>query len=302
MNRTVKLTDCQDALTFIPVNSLACSNRRILFFSRVSKYGQDHRKYIAALQAAHNRLNLPMPFTPNVTFHKRTECGQLGTNTKYFTWFAKIIRNMEGVVCVFPALDRLFRPIGYDQYQESDFELFRQKLAGLGLNPENITFALLNDGALESDRAFETRLGENYLQNQGQIQRIDPETSNRLRKEVLELRTLGMTPPDIYFYLSVRLERIADRTVRKWYKDMGFPSGIAIIYCLFFHIVLPYCIYFFQNASQCPVVKTNVRNESTTLDPFSLQRAPDTHSLCLTTTLHAASVTPLPIGRFGIHT
>ena len=76
-----------------------------------------------------------------------------------------------------------------------------------------------------------------------------------------------------------------------------FAAGIAIIYCLFFHIVLPYCIYFFQNASQCPVVKTNVRNDSTTLDPFSLQRAPDTQSLCFTTTLQAASVTPLPIGR-----
>ena len=228
MNHTTKITDCQDAIQFIPVHSLARSRRHIQFFSRVSKHGQDHRKYIAALEAAHKRLNLPMPFTPNVTFHKRTECGQLGTNTKYFTWLAQKIPNTEGVVCVFPALDRLFRPIGYDQYLESDFELFRQKLTDARLNPENITFALLNDGTLESesDRAFETRLGENYAKNQGQIgKRIDSKTSERLQEEVRTLGELGMSPPDIYFHFAVRLERIADRTVRKWYEDMGFSSN-----------------------------------------------------------------------------
>ena len=224
MNPTTKITDCQDAIRFIPVNSLA-RNRHIHFFSRVSTDAQDHDKYRAALEAAYNRLNLPMPFTPNVTFHKRTECGQLGKNTKYFTWFAKIIRNMKDVVCIFPALDRLFRPIGYDQYLESDFELFRDKLADLGCNPDNIAFALLNDGTLESDRAFETRLGENYVQNQGQTgQRIDPKTSERLQNEVRTLGELGMTPPDIYFHFAVRLEQVAERTVRKWYKDMGFSS------------------------------------------------------------------------------
>ena len=226
MNHTTRITDCQDAIRFVPINSLVRSHRNIHFFSRVSKYGQDHRKYIAALQAAHRRLRLPMPFT----WHEHTGNGQLDGDGKYFTWFSQEIPNTESVVCVFPAMDRLFRPTGFDQldpttwqYQESDFELFRKKLADLGLNPENITFALLNDGTLESDRAFETRLGKNYntMHNTG---RIDPETSERLQNEVRELRTLGMTVPDICFHLAVRLERVADRTVRGWYQTMGFPT------------------------------------------------------------------------------
>ena len=201
MNFTTRITDCQDAVRFIPVNSLARSRRHIQFFSRVSKHGQDHRKYIAALEAAHNRLNLPMPFT----LHHYTGNGQLDGDGRYFAWLGQKIPNTESVVCVFPATDRLLRPAGFDRldpttwkYQESDFELFRQKLMDAGLNPENITFAILNNGTLESDRAFETRLGENYVQNQGQTgKRIDPKTSERLQNEVRTLGELGMTAPDI---------------------------------------------------------------------------------------------------------
>ena len=227
MNHTTKIIDCQDAVNFVPVNSLARLKQHVHFFSRVSTTGQDHRKYAAALEAAHNRLRLPFPFT----FHDYTGCGRLDGNSDYFTWFAQKIQDTENIVCVFPALSRLFRPVGFDQfdpttwaYRESDFELFRQKLADLGLNPEKITFALLNDGTLESDRAFETRLGENYIENQKRIcKRIDPKTSERLKEEVRELGAIGMTVPDICFYMVIRLERLADRTVRGWYRKEGFP-------------------------------------------------------------------------------
>ena len=156
--------------------------------------------------------------------HKRTVCGQLGTNTKYFTWLAQEIPNTEDVVCVFPALDRLFRPIGFDQYQESDFELFRQQLEVAGRNPDKITFALLNDGTLELDRTFETRLGDNY-KTMHKTGRIDPKASKLRYEEVRELRTLGMSVPDICFHLAVRLEQVADRTIRDWVQEMRISSN-----------------------------------------------------------------------------
>ena len=229
MNHTLNIFDCQYAVKFIPINSLVRSKRRVLFFSRVSRYGQDHRKYVAALEAAHDHLNLPVSFI----LHKYTGCGQLDGNGKFFAWFSQKIPHTENVVCVFPALDRVFRPVGFDQfdkttwvYRESDFELFRQKLVDWGCNPENITFALLNDGTLEPDRAFETRLGENYEKNQKQTyDRIDPKTSERLNEEVYELRSCGMEVPDIYFYLAIRLEQVAERTVRKWVQEMRLPSN-----------------------------------------------------------------------------
>jgi hypothetical protein len=154
-----------------------------------------------------------------------TGCGQLDGDGKYFIRLAEKIRDTEKIVCVFPAQDRLFRPIGFDQYCESDFELFRQKLVDAGCNPKNITFALLNDGTLESDRAYETRLGENYVRNQKQVcKRIDPKTSERLKEEVNSLATLGMSPPDICFHFATRLEQVKDRTVREWYQKAGFTS------------------------------------------------------------------------------
>ena len=226
MNHTLNILDCQDAVNFVPIRLLIRSKRFIPFYSRVSTNRQDHRKYIAALKAAYNCLHLPMPFT----LHEYTGSGRLDGAADYFTWLGQKIPNTEDVVCVFPALDRMFRPAGFSQfdpttwrYQESDFELFRQQLEEAGHNPDKITFALLNGGVLESDRTFETRLGENH-KTMHKTGKIDPKTSERLQAEVRKLRTLGMTPPDIYFHFAVRLERVAERTVRGWCQGAGAPS------------------------------------------------------------------------------
>jgi len=219
MDSTSIITKRQWAIRFVPANLRARLKRKVHFFSRVSTDCQDHRKYRAALEAAHNLLNLPKPFN----CHDLKGCCTLDGNGKVFVDFANIIRNMDDVICVFPALDRLFRPVGFSQYdpatwdyQESDFELFRQKLIDVGLNPDKITFALLNDGLLETDRAFENRLAKNLKGT-----RLDSKTIYRLKKEVRKLGELGMTAADIYFHMAVRLEPIADRTIRDWYNKMG---------------------------------------------------------------------------------
>ena len=57
---------------------------------------------------------------------------------------------------------------------------------------------------------------------------------------------------------------------------------------------------FRQNSCQRPVVSRNARIDNTARAPLSFQREPDLHSRCLIKVLHAASVTPLPMGQLRV--
>ena len=58
----------------------------------------------------------------------------------------------------------------------------------------------------------------------------------------------------------------------------------------------PYWLILCQNCVHRPAVWVNARRLSTILAPAPFQRIPEAQSRCLMRVLHAASVTPEPIG------
>ena len=233
----------------VHINKLPPNNWRFAFFNRQSgeKNAHGHKRHLPMLEKAHARLSPDEPFNP----HSFTDSGDIkilrnafnssdidavlaGT---YFEGLANVLKhelqNAQKLCVVFPSIDRIFRPLGYDRhggkstwvYTDEDFVLFHRWLEYVfGERAADIQFTVLDDSSPRIIRANSIKSGQAVSGNSGGR----PKTINP-QDEVCRLRIAhDWKSGQIRRYLLKQYKiDVSDKSIQRWLraKDLQAKPG-----------------------------------------------------------------------------
>jgi hypothetical protein len=228
--------------------STTVGDKRYVYINRQSdeKNAHGHERYKPLLAEAHARLSPDESFKP----HFFTGSGCVGILLDAFnsgdvgvrlagTYFEELrnalqnnLPNIPGrkLCVVFPSIDRIFRPLGYDprggastwNYTDGDFAIFQRFLDHFfDARVADIQFVVIDDATPSQNRSNATRLGQSHTGRRGGRPRQIPSP----KKEALRLaREHGWNAGRIRRHLLRHKIQQSIRTIQLWLAGVGLES------------------------------------------------------------------------------
>ena len=240
-------TGCgQDGLTIISETEFAgrvSAVDAVRLMNRESEYRQSHAKNVAELEAAHNRLGLQEPFAPYCFYGSGSLrfMNHPGWRGRYFRQLRDLIetglrQTQRTLYVITPFIDRLLRPLRYNQNDESTWTLlesdYRMLLEWMESHSKHrakdVVFVLLHDGTPVEIRGVESALG---MHNRGKMggkppkikkTRMDKNMRDYLRMVTVFLLEKGRSVQKIQQIFEKRGASVTIRAIQRWAKAAGF--------------------------------------------------------------------------------
>ena len=221
----------------------ATDSCRFAYFNRQSdkSNAHGHERNVPRLAVERARLSPTEPFNP----HRFTGSGDAGILRDAFnsdnvdavlagTYFEDLanalkreLQNTQKLCAVFPSIDRIFRPLGYDRhggistwiYTDEDYALFQQFLDySLGAQSVDVQFAVLDDSPSAVIRSKSIKSGQATAGRRGG-------RPPNPKKEALRLGGHGWNAGRIRRYLLKRYKiKKSIRTIQLWLGKAGLAS------------------------------------------------------------------------------
>ena len=224
----------------------ATDSWRFAYFSRQSEKSNahGHKRNVPRLAAEHARLSPNEPFAP----YPFTASGDAGILREAFnssdidavlegTYFADLanalkheLQNAQKLCAVFPSLDRVFRPLGYDRhggtstwiYTSEDYALFQRWLEyAIGERAADVAFAIIDDSPPRTVRATSIKAGQEATGRRGGRPRIICPKEEAIRLAKANRWNAGR----VRRYLLSRYKiKKSIRAVELWLEEAGLVS------------------------------------------------------------------------------
>ena len=224
----------------------ATDSWRFAYFSRQSEKSNahGHQRNVPRLEEEHARLSPNEPFNPN----RFTASGDAGILRDAFnssdidavlagTYFEDLanalkheLQDAQNLCAVFPSLDRIFRPLGYDRhggtstwiYTSEDYALFQRWLEyAIGERAADVMFAIIDDSPQRTVRSTSVKAGQKATGRLGGRPRIICP-----KEEALQLaREHGWNAGQIQRHLLEQHQNEKSvSSIQKWLKRAGLQS------------------------------------------------------------------------------